>query len=325
VLLVQHGRAGSHRLQITPVNVDRGKEDRQLMTSSRSIQRHTPLGLRLAAPVVLLVVLLALWQLVVSSGSVPASLLPAPGKVWHRLVLDLGRGPLLGATLTTIWEAVLGCLVATCVALPIGYLIARVRVAEAALSPFLAASQAIPAVALAPLLVIWVGYGLTPIVLLCALLVFFPLLLATVLGLRSIDTDIVEAAELDGASGWRMVRYIEAPLSRAALLTGIRNGFTLSVTGAVVGEFVMGGTGLGQIVSVESQSADTTGLFATLIMLCALATAIYLGLLGLERLTDPQGLVRSDRGIGNDDEGPELHRVTAEPVAITSTHKELVA
>lgn len=297
------------------------------MARSRSTRHSTPLGVRIGAPLALGALLLLAWHLVAAANTVPRTLLPAPGSVWARLMHDMITGDLLSHTAVTIWEAILGCVVATLIALPVGYLVARGGLAEAAISPYLAASQAIPAVALAPLLVIWVGYGLTPIVLLCALIVFFPLLLSTVLGLRSIDHEIVEAAELDGASGWHMIRYIEAPLSRASLLSGIRNGFTLSVTGAVVGEFVMGGTGLGLVVSVQSASADTTGLFSTLIVLCTLATVIYLGLIGVEQLTDPYRIPRHARhGVVAEAE-PDL-RLISSPLVSSSTHstpKELVA
>lgn len=257
------------------------------MRTIRANRAPAPLAVRIGAPVILFCALLVAWQLVVSSGAVPTALLPAPGQVLARLASDLRAGFLVQRTLVTIWEAVLGCALATVVALPIGYLIAHVRQAEAAFSPYLAASQAIPAVAIAPLLVIWVGYGLLPIVLLCALLVFFPLVLSTALGIRTVDDEVTEAAELDGASGWSMIAHIEVPMARSAILTGIRNGFTLSITGAVVGEFVMGGKGLGMIVSVESATADTTGLFATIIVLCVLAVVIYMALVLAEHLTDP--------------------------------------
>ena len=288
------------------------------MRTIKAVRAAMPLGLRIGAPVVVLVVLLAAWQFVASSGAVPTALLPGPGRVLARLVADLRTGALLHRTLATIWEAVLGCALATVVALPIGYLIAHLRSADAAFSPYLAASQAIPAVALAPLLVIWVGYGLTPIVLLCTLLVLFPLVLSTVLGLRTIDDEITEAAELDGASGPAMIVHIEAPMARAAILTGIRNGFTLSITGAVVGEFVMGGKGLGMIVSVESATADTTGLFATLIMLCALAVAIHAALTLVERLTDPY---RASDGAGPGAEPePVLGRPLPSAAAVDGPH-----
>ncbi|SER95795.1 NitT/TauT family transport system permease protein [Propionibacterium cyclohexanicum] len=248
---------------------------------------------RIVAPLVLGLLVLTGWHLLAASQTIASTFLPSPSDVWKRLTHDLVHGSLLASTAVTLGEAAMGCLIATVIALPLGYLIAGSHLAQAAFFPYLAASQAVPAVALAPLLVIWVGYGIVPIALLCALIVFFPLVLATVLGVRGIDPDVVEAAELDGASGWAMLWSIEAPLARPVLLTGIRNGFTLSVTGAVVGEFVMGGKGLGLLVSVESASADTTGLFATLIVLCTLAVAVHQGLVLVEHLTDPYRLPRS--------------------------------
>ena len=243
--------------------------------------------LRVAAPLVLGVLVLVAWHLATTSGAVPPTFLPTPLAVWDRLVLEVTQGGLLRATFITLGEAVLGCVLAAAIALPTGWLVARSRVVAAALQPYLAASQAIPAVAIAPLLVLWVGYGIEPVVLLCALLVFFPIVLSTVLGLRTLDTDVIEAARLDGAHGWRMIRHIELPLATPALLTGLRNGFTLSITGAVVGELVMGGRGLGLVLGVYSSSADTTGLVATLAVLCVLAVLIFTTLLGLERLVDP--------------------------------------
>lgn len=250
------------------------------------------LSARLLAPVLLGAVVLSVWQVVTSVGVLPPSLLPAPGDVMARFANDLVSGSLLAYAGATIAEALLGCVLAAAVALPLGYAIARARVVEAALSPYLAASQAIPAVAIAPLLVIWIGYGLMPIMLLCALLVFFPVVLATVLGLRTIDNEVLEAAQLDGASGLTMLRFIEWPLALPAVLTGLRNGFTLSVTGAVVGELVMGGHGLGMVLSVQSAAVDTVGLFATLFMLCLIAMAIYLVMVAVEWFSDPLRPVR---------------------------------
>jgi NitT/TauT family transport system permease protein len=178
----------------------------------------------------------------------------------------------------------LGCLLGLAIALPLGYLLAHSRTATAALGPYLAASQAIPAVAFAPLLVLWFGYGALPKALLCALLVFFPILLNTVLGLSTLDRDVVDAARVDGADRWRLLVHIEGPMALPAVLTGIRNGFVLSVTGAVVGEFVMGGAGLGELLSIFRDRVDTAGMVATLLVLAALAVAINLAVRGLERM-----------------------------------------
>lgn len=238
--------------------------------------------LRATSPLVLGALLLGMWEVVTHLQLVPSVFLPAPTAVARRLWEGLTRGDLLSYTWVTFGEALLGSLLGAAVALPLGYLVARQRWAAAALQPYIAASQALPAVALAPLLVIWVGYGLLPVVLLCSLLVFFPILLATVLGLRTLDPDVLDAARLDGASGWWLLRHIEGPMALPSLLTGLRNGFTLSVTGAVVGEFVMGGTGLGMALSVQANSADTTALFATLVLLAAMAV----GMFGLLRLLE---------------------------------------
>lgn len=245
------------------------------------------LSARLLAPLVLGAVVVLAWHFATASGAVPPTLLPAPSAVLARFFADVGSGQLLGYAGVTIVEAILGCLLAAVIALPMGYVIARARTVEAAVSPYVAASQAIPAVAIAPLLVIWIGYGLLPIMVLCALLVFFPVVLSTVLGLRTIDPEVLEAAQLDGAHGLRMLRFIEWPLALPAVLTGLRNGFTLSVTGAVVGELVMGGHGLGMVLSVQSASVDTAGLFATLLMLSLIAVAIYMALIAVEWFSDP--------------------------------------
>ncbi|MFH8370254.1 ABC transporter permease [Streptomyces sp. NPDC018031] len=178
-------------------------------------------------------------------------------------------------TRETLWEALAGGALGIGVALPLGYLIARSRIAAAALQPYLAATQAIPAVALAPLLALWLGYGMLPIAVLCALLVFFPILVNTVLGLRNVDPEVMGAARVDGVTWWGMLWYIELPLALPSILAGVRNGLTLSFTGAVVGEFVMGGEGLGQLLTVQRQEGDTVGLFSTILMLSILAVGLY--------------------------------------------------
>lgn len=238
--------------------------------------------LRAFAPVLLGAVALALWESVARSGAVPALFLPAPSEVAVRLGEDAG-GLLWSYTWPTALRAVAGCLAGAALALPLGYLVYRSRTAAVALGPYIAASQALPAVALAPLLVLWLNRGSLPIVVLCALMVFFPILMTWVLGLRGLDPDVLDAARLDGASGAAFLLRVEIPLALPALLTGLRTGFTLSITGAVVGEFVMGGRGLGSLIAARSRSGDTEGLFTVLVVLCLLATAVYIVLGAAER------------------------------------------
>jgi len=239
-------------------------------------------------PVVALVAVFVVWQLIVWLTRVSPTFLPAPGRVLGRLGHDLAGGGFIVDILATLGLAVLGCMVGAGVALPLGYAIASWRLVGSALTPLIAASQAIPAVAIAPLLALWAGYGLASKVTLCALIVFFPMLLNTVLGLRQVDHSVLEAAYLDGAHGWSLLTHIQAPLAQRAVLTGLRGGFTLSITGAVVGEFVIGGSrGMGRLVTVAANMGDTTGLFATVLTLGLLAVAVYAAMIGLEAITDP--------------------------------------
>lgn len=233
-------------------------------------------------PVTLGVVLVLVWALL--SAVLGSATVPSPVDLGERLALEIADGDILYAAAETFGVSALGSLLGLLVALPLGYLLAHSSTATAALGPYLAASQAIPAVAFAPLLALWFGYDAFPKALLCALLVFFPILLNTVLGLSTLDRDIVGAARVDGAGAGRLLLYIEAPMALPAVLTGVRNGFVLSVTGAVVGEFVMGGSGLGELLSVFRDRVDTAGMVATLLVLAALAVAINLAVRGLERM-----------------------------------------
>jgi NitT/TauT family transport system permease protein len=178
----------------------------------------------------------------------------------------------------TVQESILGFLLAVTIALPLGYGLAKSRLLAHAIQPYLAAGQAIPAIVIAPVLVLWLGYGQMPIMLVCTLVVLFPMVINTVLGIETIDSLLIDAARVEGASGWSLLINIEFPLALPAILAAIRTGFTLSITGALVGEFVSGGDkGLGSLVLLAKNQYDTPFLFATLVILAALA-ALYYGL-----------------------------------------------
>lgn len=233
------------------------------------------------APVLLGIVLIGGWLLL--SGGLPSFVLPTPSAVLVKLWNGLATGSLLPPLGATLVEAAAGCAAGALVAVPLAVLLHRSRWADSATRPFLGATQAIPAIALAPLLVLWVGYGLVPIALLCALIVFFPILVAAAAGLRHVDHEVVDAAFMDGASSLQRLAHIELPLALPWIYAGLRNGFTLSVTGAVVGEMVMGGDGLGTVLVVQRDQLDTAGMVATIVLLAAVASAAYLFLVALER------------------------------------------
>jgi len=197
---------------------------------------------------------------------------------------SVASGLLLSYAGWTLAESLAGFVLGALIALPLGYAIARSRSLARLLEPYLAASQALPAVALAPLLVLWLPYGLAPVVVLCALIVFFPAVVSTVLGLRTLDRDVLDAARVEGANRWQLLWYMEAPLALPAILAGLRTSLTLSITGAVVGEFVIGVQGLGGLLEIARSNFDTPLVFATLLMLALLAMALY----GLARFAEHQ-------------------------------------
>jgi NitT/TauT family transport system permease protein len=214
----------------------------------------------LVPPTLLGMVIFVAWQLTTQTGLISSFLLPAPADVWSAFWQALLDGTLLSSTTTTLMECLLGSLLGATVALPLGYALARSQLVADFLQPYLAASQALPAVALAPLIAIWFGYGLISVIVLCALLVFFPIVVTTTLGLRLLEHEVLDAARVDGASSWKLLRAIELPLS---------------ITGAVVGEFVVGGKGLGELLLIDRSYADTAAVFADVLVLAALAIACY--------------------------------------------------
>ena len=222
------------------------------------------------------------WELLARSGAVAAYLLPAPLDVADAFWRALANGLFWRYGKTTLQESLLGFLLGAMVALPLGYGTARSRLLSRALEPYLAASQALPAVAVAPLLVIWLGYGLRAVVVLCALIVFFPMVVNTALGIRTLDREVLDAARLDGAGRWPMLLHIELPLATPAILAGLRLSLTLSITGAVVGEFILGDRGLGGLLTVARANFDTPLVFATIFALMLLASTLY----GIARLVE---------------------------------------
>lgn len=241
-----------------------------------TVKRRASRRVIVLAPLLVLACMVLFWWAITAWSGIQAWRLPSPHVVLARGYSLIQQPQLWLAFLRTGGEALVGGFVGVCIALPLSYCIFRFQIFSDAIEPLLGASQALPAVALAPFLVLWFGYGLIPISMLCALIAFFPILISSLVGLRSLDRQVCEAAQLDGASGATMALRIELPLAAPAILAGIRNGFTLSITGAVVGEMVMGGQGLGMLLSQMRTNVDTAGMFVVIILLCLQAVLIYL-------------------------------------------------
>jgi NitT/TauT family transport system permease protein len=222
-----------------------------------------------------LLILLLLWQVVTWLGTFPAFILPTPADVARRFAQAIVDGSLLRNTAVTLLEVVAGLSLGISVATVLGYLLARSLHLERLLSPYIVASQSIPIVAIAPLLVIWFGPGLFSKVLICALIVFFPVLVNTVVGVRSVPEDLRDLMRSLRASRWQTLKALEIPAALPVFLGGLRIGATLSVIGAVVGEFVGAKSGLGFLVNVGRGVYDTPLVFVAVITLIALALILY--------------------------------------------------
>jgi NitT/TauT family transport system permease protein len=232
--------------------------------------------LTLMPPIVVAMILLLGWYLSTMYGHVPSLILPAPGDVFASLGNGLSTGLFESNALVTIQESLFGFLLAVAIALPLGYGLAKSRLIAAAVHPYLAAAQAIPAVVIAPLLGLWLGYGLVPNLVLCMLVVLFPMVVTTILGMQTIDHEVTDAARLDGASGLSLLAHVEFPLALPAVLAGVRTSLTLSITGALVGELVNNSpTGLGYLVLLAKNQYDLALMFATLVILGLLAALYY--------------------------------------------------
>ncbi|NWF80297.1 MAG: ABC transporter permease [Chloroflexi bacterium] len=227
--------------------------------------------------------LLVLWQLVVSVGGYRPFILPGPALVAERFVAAAQSGILWQHTAATLVEALGGFALALVLGLSLGYGLAHLPWLERALAPILAASQAIPVVAVAPLLILWFGPGLTGKLLIAALITFLPILLSTIVALRAIPRELREMALISGASRWQMLRYVEAPLSVPVLFGGVRTGLALATTGAVVGEFVAGREGLGALINIARGLFDTPLIFVALLTLAAITLGLYLAATLIER------------------------------------------
>jgi NitT/TauT family transport system permease protein len=200
-----------------------------------------------------------------------------------RFLQAMSSGSLLRHTAATLTEVLAGLVVGVSAATALGYFLARSRTFERLLAPYIVASQSVPVVAIAPLLVIWFGPHLLSKVLICALIVFFPVLVNTIVGLRSVPEELHELMRSLQSSRWQTFSYLEVPAALPVFLGGLRIGATLAVIGAVVGEFVGADRGLGFLINVGKGQYDTALVFVAVFTLVAMAMALYGLVVGLEK------------------------------------------
>lgn len=251
------------------------------------MERRTPafLSKKVVAPACAVVALLAVWQGACSLGLVPNFMLPSPVQVVSALVADFPL--LLSHMWTTLSEAALGLAIGVAVGFVFAVLMDKFETFYLAFDPLLTVSQTIPTVAIAPLLVLWFGYGLMPKVLLVVLTTFFPVTVALASGFRSVDPDQVDLLRTMNATEWQIFRYAKLPAAMEQFFSGLRISATYAIVGAVISEWLGGFTGLGVYMTRVRKSFAYDRMFAVIIITSALSLALMKGVDVLERICMP--------------------------------------
>jgi NitT/TauT family transport system permease protein len=225
---------------------------------------------------VAMVAFVGAWHVIGRVGDYPTFLLPMPRQVWNRFLGVAADGSLWYHTSVTLVEILGGLALGLTAATLLGYLLAKFTLVERFLSPYIVASQSVPIVALAPLLIVWFGFGLLSKMLVCALTIFFPVLVNTIVGLRSVEENLMDLMRSLQASRWQVFKFLEVPAALPVLLGGLKVGVTLSVIGAVVGEFAQSDRGLGFLVNLSNRGLfDTPLMFVALFVLMTIALGLY--------------------------------------------------
>jgi NitT/TauT family transport system permease protein len=229
-------------------------------------------------------VFIIIWQLIVAIGGYPTYILPGPLVVAERFADGWIDGIIGPHFLTTLSEVLLGLAIGSSAGILTGILLARSRLAARMLSPYIVAAQATPILALAPLIALWFGTGLSSRVLICALICFFPIAVGTMVGIRSVDPRLIELGRSLRASRWQRLTRIEVPSALPQILGSLRIGVTLAVVGAIVAEWAGGEQGLGVLINLARGSMfDIPLMFATLFTIAMLGVVLYLIVVAIER------------------------------------------
>jgi len=224
-------------------------------------------------PALLIVAGLSVWEIWVRVDNTPDWLLPAPSDIAASLINDWQL--LLRHTWVTLQEVLLGFAAALITGALLAAALDASPVLKRATYPLIVASQAIPIVALAPLLLVWFGYGLLPKVIVTGLVAFFPIVVTTYDGLRSTDRETLELLRSMGAGRWTRFRLVKVPSALPSLFSGARIGVSVAVIGAVFGEYVGAKAGLGYLMNISSGRLLTDRVFACIVLLALLAIALF--------------------------------------------------
>ena len=240
---------------------------------------------RIVQPLIFVVVLLTLWQIWTDLAHVPSFLVPGPVAIWRAIVSE--HGLLLANTWPTLEEAVLGFLLALALGFTLALAIRSSSLLEGALYPLVIASQTVPVIALAPVLLVLFGFTILPRLIVVCLICLFPVVINTVDGFHSVDRDLRNVMRTLGAGRWDLFRLVELPAVLPYFFSGAAVAVTFSVVGAVFGEWVSSSAGLGWLMIQEQAQGDMATLFAAMVVLTVLGIALFLATRFIEWLSLP--------------------------------------
>ncbi len=236
-------------------------------------------------PVLMMVILLVLWDLAIRLFKIPPYLIPAPDKVVGQLYAEWPR--LWRESLTTTYATLGGFGLSILFGIPMAVMIAYSRTVESFVYPLLVFSQSIPKIAIAPLFVVWFGFGIIPKIIAAFMLGFFPIVVSTVMGFKSVDADMLDLARSMRASRWQTFIRISLPHALPSIFSGLKVSITLAVVGAVVGEFVGSNSGIGYVLQIANGNFDLPLMFAALVVLSMIGVVLFVAIDVLERWAIP--------------------------------------
>jgi NitT/TauT family transport system permease protein/putative hydroxymethylpyrimidine transport system permease protein len=236
-------------------------------------------------PLVVLALATGAWEVAARVGAVENYLLPAPSEVVTALVDD--RALLLPDAWTTAQEILLGFALAVVVGLALALLLHLSPLLRRSVYPLVVASQAVPVIVIAPILVIWFGFGMAPKLIVIALICFFPIVVNTLDGLQSVDRDQVKMLRTLNATRGDVFRYLELPASLPFLFSGAKIAVAVAVIGAVFGELVGSDAGLGHAIQIGTAQLETARVFACVLILSVMAIGLFALVAALERWALP--------------------------------------
>lgn len=230
-------------------------------------------GEALWRPVGFVLILGLLWWFITGRGWVAPYILPSPQDTWADVSDNVSY--LTEHTMVTTIETLLGFAIALILGELVAVLMVYSRSLEKTMYPIILFAQVIPKIAIAPLFVVWLGFGMEPKVLVAVLMAFFPIAISGMAGLRSVDPEILELTSTMGANPFKTFLKVRLPASLPELMSGLKVAATMAVTGAVVGEFVGANEGLGYVILQANGNIDTPMLFAALIIMSVLGILLF--------------------------------------------------